>query len=156
MKIEIIAIGDKMPDWVRTGYQQYAHRMPADHRVQLKELKAVVRGKNPSIPAIVAEEHKRIVNALPAQAHVVALDVCGKQWTTEQLAEQMRQWREQAKPVVLVIGGADGLAAEMSSTAMQTWSLSHLTLPHYLVRVLLAEQLYRAWSILAGHPYHRS
>jgi 23S rRNA (pseudouridine1915-N3)-methyltransferase len=156
MKIEMIAIGDKMPDWVRTGYQQYASRMPADHAVQLKELKAVVRGKNPSISAIIAEEHKRIISALPARAHVVALDVCGKQWTTVQLAEQMQSWREMAKPVALVIGGADGLSPEMSGLAGQSWSLSKLTMPHYLVRVLLAEQLYRAWSILAGHPYHRA
>ncbi len=156
MKIDLMAIGDKMPAWVETGFNQYAHRLPADFALHLKQVRAVSRGKNPSITKIIAEEEKRLWSAMPDSAHIVALDVAGKQWSTPQLAKQLNFWRELGKPIALVIGGADGLSSNLLDQTAQRWSLSHLTLPHYLVRVIVAEQIYRAWSILNGHPYHRA
>jgi 23S rRNA (pseudouridine1915-N3)-methyltransferase len=156
MKIELLAIGDKMPKWIQTGYEEYAHRLPADSTLQLKQLRAVSRGKNPSIAKIIAEEEKRIISALPNSAHIVVLDVLGKQWSTSELANQMRYWRELGKPIALIVGGADGLSDNLMNQSAQQWSLSKLTLPHYLVRIVIAEQIYRAWSILSGHPYHRA
>ena len=156
MKIELLAIGDKMPAWVAAGFNQYARRLPADSALQLKQVRAVTRGKNPSIPKIIAEEEKRLRSVMPNSAHIVALDVAGKQWSTPQLSEQLSFWRELGKPIALIVGGADGLSPNLLNHADQSWSLSCLTLPHYLVRVIVAEQIYRAWSILNGHPYHRA
>ncbi|MEE9423879.1 MAG: 23S rRNA (pseudouridine(1915)-N(3))-methyltransferase RlmH [Methylococcales bacterium] len=156
MKIDLLAIGDKMPVWVETGFNEYAHRLPTDSVLQLRQVRAVSRGKKPSITKIIAEEEKRLRSAMPNSAHIVALDVMGKQWSTPQLAKQLNFWRELGKPIALVIGGADGLSPNLLSQAAQSWSLSPLTIPHYLVRVIVAEQIYRAWSILNGHPYHRA
>ena len=156
MKTDLLAIGDKMPGWVETGFNEYAHRLPADSALQLKQVRAVSRGKNPSITKIIAEEEKRLLSAMPNSAHIVVLDVEGKQWSTPQLVKQLSFWRELGKPIALVIGGADGLSPNLLSLAAQSWSLSPLTMPHYLVRVIVAEQIYRAWSILNGHPYHRA
>ncbi len=155
MKMELLAIGNKMPTWVQTGFEEYANRLPADSALHLKQIRAVSRGKNASISKIVAEEEKRIASALPNTAHKIVLDVTGKQWNTSELANQLSRWRELGKPVALIIGGADGLSANLINQSDQRWSLSHLTLPHYLVRVIVAEQIYRAWSVLNGHPYHR-
>jgi 23S rRNA (pseudouridine1915-N3)-methyltransferase len=156
MKIELLAIGDKMPTWVATGFNEYARRLPADTALQLKEVRAVTRGKNPSIPKIIAEEEKRLRSVMPNSAHIVTLDVNGKQLSTSQLSEQLSIWRELGKPIALIVGGADGLSSNLLNQTTQSWSLSRLTLPHYLVRVIVAEQIYRAWSILNGHPYHRA
>ena len=145
-----------MPAWIQAGFDEYAHRMPANAALQLKQIRAVTRGKNQSLANIVAEEEKRLLSAMPDSAHRVVLDVKGKQWNTPELAEQFSFWRELGKPVVLMIGGADGLSANILKQSAQQWSLSHLTLPHYLVRVIVAEQIYRAWSILNQHPYHRN
>ena len=155
MKIEILAIGDKMPNWIKTGFDEYAHRLPVDSALHLKQIKAASRGKNPDIRSIILEEERRLMAAIPKSAHRVALDVKGKQWATPELAEQLNDWRQLGKPLAIIIGGADGLSTAMLNQSEQRWSLSHLTLPHYLVRIILAEQLYRAWTILNNHPYHR-
>ncbi len=144
-----------MPAWIQAGFEEYTRRLPVDSSLQLKQIRAVSRGKNPSIATIIAEEDKRLLAAIPASAHRVVLDITGKQWNTQELAEQYSYWRELGKPIVLVVGGADGFSQTMISQSAQRWSLSHLTLPHYLVRVIVAEQIYRAWSILNRHPYHR-
>lgn len=155
MKIQLIAIGDKMPKWAKAGFQEYATRMPADMSLELKQVRAATRTKNYSTATIIKEEEKRLQAVIPDSSHLIALDVNGSQWSTEQLAEQVRQWRELAKPVVMIIGGADGLSEQLITQSRQRWSLSRLTFPHYLVRVLIAEQLYRTWTILNHHPYHR-
>lgn len=155
MKIQLIAIGDKMPQWAKAGFQEYANRMPADMSLELKQVRAATRTKNQSTATIIKEEQKRLQAALPDSNHLIALDVNGAHWSTEQLAEQVNHWRELAKPVAMIVGGADGLSEQLIKQSQQRWSLSRLTFPHYLVRVLIAEQLYRAWTILHHHPYHR-
>ncbi|MEX0901055.1 MAG: 23S rRNA (pseudouridine(1915)-N(3))-methyltransferase RlmH [Gammaproteobacteria bacterium] len=144
MRIRLVAVGTRMPRWAADAYHEFATRMPAELRVDLVE-----------IPTGKRDEGARILAQIPGDGHVVALDERGSAWTTRELAEQFTAWRESARPLVLIIGGPDGLAADVRDRAAQVWSLSKLTLPHMLVRVVVAEQLYRAWTILSGHPYHR-
>lgn len=144
-----------MPQWAKTGFLEYANRMPVDMNLELKQIRAATRTKNQSTDTIIKQEEKRLQTALPHSCHLIALDVNGSHWSTEQLAEQVRYWRELAKPIALIVGGADGLSEQLIRQSRQRWSLSRLTFPHYLVRVLIAEQLYRAWTILNHHPYHR-
>ena len=155
MKIRLLAVGHKMPSWVEQGMAEYAKRLPSDCALELVEIVPGHRAKNTPKEKAMQQEAQTILKALRPQDHVVALDVLGKSWSTEQLAEQLNGWRMQGGDVALIVGGPDGLTAEVLSLAKQRWSLSALTLPHPLVRVLLAEQLYRAWSILQGHPYHK-
>lgn len=155
MKIRLLAVGHKMPSWVEQGMAEYAKRLPSDCALELVEIAPGHRAKNTPKEKAMQQEAQAILKALRPQDHVVALDVLGKSWSTEQLAEQLNDWRMQGGDVALIVGGPDGLTAEVLSLAKQRWSLSALTLPHPLVRVLLAEQLYRAWSILQGHPYHK-
>ncbi|MCH9697953.1 MAG: 23S rRNA (pseudouridine(1915)-N(3))-methyltransferase RlmH [Gammaproteobacteria bacterium] len=155
MKIQLIAIGDKMPKWAKAGFEEYANRMPADMSLELKQIRAATRTKHQSTNTIIKQEEKRLQAAISASCHLIALDVNGSHWSTEQLAEQVRHWRELAQPIALIVGGADGLSEPLIRQSRQRWSLSSLTFPHYLVRVLIAEQLYRAWTILNHHPYHR-
>lgn len=155
MKIRLLAVGHKMPSWVEQGMAEYAKRLPSDCALELVEIALGHRAKNTPKEKAMQQEAQAILKALRPQDHVVALDVLGKSWSTEQLAEQLNGWRMQGGDVALIVGGPDGLTAEVLSLAKQRWSLSALTLPHPLVRVLLAEQLYRAWSILQGHPYHK-
>lgn len=145
-----------MPDWVTLAYQDYAARLPREWQLQLHEITAAKRGKNPDVSRLLRDEAQRIFNCLPATATAVALAVEGKQWTTEQLAEQLQQWLQQGRDLAFIIGGADGLDQSVLNRCDQHWSLSKLVFPHALVRVLLAEQLFRAWSILNHHPYHRA
>jgi len=156
MRIHILAIGQKMPAWVTTGYEEYTKRLPKDYCPQLKELPAGQRSKSSDPKRAMAEEAQRLLQALPKDCHVIALDEHGKNWDTKQLAENMGNWSHEGRDVALLIGGADGLSAEVKQRANQLWSLSALTLPHALVRVVLAEQLYRGWSLLTNHPYHRA
>jgi len=144
-----------MPAWVEQGYQEYAKRLPNDCALELVEINPGHRAKNTSKEKAMQQEAEALKKAIRPQDHVVALDVKGKPWSTEQLAENLSNWRMQGGDVALLIGGPDGMTAEVLSLAKQRWSLSNLTLPHPLVRVLMAEQLYRAWSILQGHPYHK-
>lgn len=155
MIIHLIAVGDKMPHWVTQGYLEYAKRMPHACQLQLHEIPAGKRGKNADITRITREEGQKMLAAIPKGALTIALEVQGKAWSTQQLADNMQDWLSQGQHIALLIGGPEGLAEEVRQTAHQQWSLSPLTLPHPLVRVLLSEQLYRAWSLLNNHPYHR-
>ena len=155
MKIHLIAIGDKMPRWVQDGYGEYAGRMPPECRLQLVEISARHRGKNADIARITRDEGRTMLDAIPRDSRVIALEVKGRTWSTEDLARQLENWMASGQDVSLLVGGPEGLSTECRERADQQWSLSPLTLPHPLVRVVVAEQLYRAWSILRNHPYHR-
>ncbi len=157
MKISIVAIGQRQPAWADAAVDDYLARFPSDFKVELKALKAEARSGQTQDPRrALAAEAARIRSALPAGCTVVALDERGKDWTTQQLAQQLSRWRDASEPVAFVIGGPDGLDETIKRAAQLQLRLSSMTLPHALARVLLAEQLYRAWSILAGHPYHRA
>lgn len=156
MQIHLIAVGDKMPRWVQDGFSEYAKRLPPECALRLVEVAAGRRGKNADIPRVMRDESERLLAAVPRGATVVALEVGGASWSTGQLAGQLDTWMNSGHDLALLVGGPDGLTDEVRSAARQLWSLSDLTLPHPLVRVLLAEQLYRAWSILRNHPYHRA
>lgn len=155
MKIRILAVGPKMPSWVNEGAGDYLKRMPRDLPVEFVPLALGARGKNQPSAKAIEQEGNLMLNAIRENDHVIALDLGGKAWSTEQLADQLQNWRESAKDVALLIGGPDGLDPRCLARANQKWALSNLTLPHPLVRVLLAEQLYRAWSISQNHPYHK-
>lgn len=156
MRIHLLAVGTRLPAWVNQGYEEYAKRLPPECRLELTEISAARRTKNTSRSRLVAEEGKRLLDAIPAGAHTVALDEGGKALTTVGLAQTLEQWLGGGRDCALLVGGADGLAADCLNRAERRWSLSPLTLPHGLVRVVVAEQLYRAWSLLRGHPYHRA
>jgi 23S rRNA (pseudouridine1915-N3)-methyltransferase len=155
MQIHLIAIGQKMPDWVQQGYNEYAKRLPRECCLLLKEIAPGKRSKNSDIARIIKEEGDRMLQAIPLQAHVVSLDVTGKPWSTSDLAQSLQRWQNQGQPLALLVGGPEGLADSAKQLAKEAWSLSALTFPHPLVRIIVAEQLYRAWSLLNNHPYHR-
>jgi 23S rRNA (pseudouridine1915-N3)-methyltransferase len=156
MKLNLLAVGTKMPIWVSEGYHEYAKRLPRECQLVLHEIAPAKRGKSGHALQWMEEEGERILAAIPADHHVVSLEVKGKPWTTEQLAEQMKNWLSDGRDVSLLVGGPDGLATKCSQRADQKWSLSALTLPHPLVRIIMAEQVYRAWTVLQNHPYHRA
>ena len=156
MQINLIAVGTRMPAWVDAGYNEYARRMPRECGLELIQIPLGQRTKAQAVERDMNEEEKRMLAATTKDQHVVALDIKGRSWSTEDLADQLRNWMQNGCDVSLLVGGPDGLATECLARARQHWSLSPLTLPHPLVRVLLAEQLYRAWTLLSGHPYHRS
>lgn len=151
----MLAVGSKMPSWIEQGIAEYTKRMPADCRIEIVELPIGPRGKGQSVTKAIEKEGQAMLAAMRPQNTCVALEVLGKPWSTPQLSENMAQWRMQGGDVDLLIGGPDGLSPECVKMARQKWSLSPLTLPHPLVRVLVAEQLYRAWTILNNHPYHK-
>lgn len=151
----MVAVGTRMPDWIEAGYQEFAKRMPREMPLQLVEVKAEPRTTGKKTEALMAAEAQRIAAALPPRCRRVILDERGADLTTRQLAQRMSGWMEGGSDVALIIGGADGLAPEIKESADEMLRLSSLTLPHALVRVLLAEQLYRALSLLKNHPYHR-
>jgi len=155
MKLLIIAVGHKMPDWITDGFNEYVKRMPPELRIELREIKPELRSGSRSAQSVMAAEKTRIEAALPKQATLVMLDERGRDWSTVQLAEALPRWQEAAQDVAFVIGGADGLDPALKARADTLLRLSSLTLPHGMVRVLLAEQLYRAWTITQNHPYHR-
>ncbi|GGA97763.1 MULTISPECIES: 23S rRNA (pseudouridine(1915)-N(3))-methyltransferase RlmH [Agarivorans] len=155
MKIQLVAVGTKMPAWVETAYQEYARRFPKDMPLELIEVNAGKRGKNADIKRILDKEGEATLAVIPKGNRVVTLEVTGKSWTTPQLAQQLEAWKMDGRDVSLLIGGPEGLAPSCIQLAEQRWSLSALTLPHPMVRVIVAETLYRAWSITANHPYHR-
>lgn len=146
MRVTILSVGHKMPAWIQEGFQEYTRRMPPEARVELVELKP---GKSK------ADEGRALLDAVPAGATLLALDEHGKPVTTQGLSAMLAEWMRDAVHPCFAIGGADGLDDTVKSRASRLISLSALTLPHQLVRVVLAEQLYRAWTILARHPYHR-
>lgn len=155
MRINLVAVGTKLPNWVQAGYEEYAKRLTGDCRLQLIEIEAGKRGKNADIARILQNEGERMLAAIPIHSCIIALDVQGQLWNTPQLSQQLQKWQFMGRDISLLIGGPEGLAPACSAKAELKWSLSPLTFPHPLVRVVVAEQLYRAWSLLRGHPYHR-
>jgi 23S rRNA (pseudouridine1915-N3)-methyltransferase len=154
MKLTVVAVGQRVPDWAQVAWDDYAKRFPPELRVELKAVKTEPRASR-TVDQIHAAERQRIEAAIPKGAHVVALDERGTSLATVALAKRLKGWQLEGHDVALVIGGPDGLDPEFKRVAHERIRLSDLTLPHAMVRVLLVEQLYRAWSINAGHPYHR-
>ena len=154
MKLLIVAVGQRVPDWAQTAWDDYAKRFPGELKVELKAIKTEARGSK-TYEQLVAAERTRIEAAIPKGTRVVALDERGTHLTTVALAHKLKAWQLESDDVALVIGGPDGLDPEFRAQAHERIRLSDLTLPHAMVRVLLIEQLYRAWSINANHPYHR-
>lgn len=154
MRITLLSVAGRLPAWVDSGYETYAGRLRGRVQLQLLNVRPGSGAGRPA-PQRCAEQAARLRKALPRGAHVVALDETGECWNSRQLAAQLADWEARHAEVALLVGGADGLDAALRAEAAQCWSLSPLTLPHALVRVLVAEQLYRAWSLLQGHPYHR-
>ncbi len=155
MKLLILAVGHKMPSWITEGFSEYAKRMPREAKIELVEIKPEPRSSGKSPAQIMEAEAQRIRAALPASALCIALDERGATPTTKQLSQQMQDWMRQGRDVAFIIGGADGLHESVKHQAQHLMALSVLTLPHGMVRVLLAEQLYRAHSLMHNHPYHR-
>ena len=156
MNINIISVGHKVPNWVEIAVEDFIKRFPPELKVNLIQIPLIKRGKNPDIKRIRRDEGVKILDAVPAKNVLVALDVKGKKVTTEALSKLLKQWVELSQDISIVIGGPDGLAEEVLNTASIKLSLSDLTFPHTLVKVMLVEQLYRSWSILKNHPYHRA
>jgi 23S rRNA (pseudouridine1915-N3)-methyltransferase len=156
VKCRLIAAGTRLPDWVNAGFREYQKRLRAPLTLELEEIAVATRraGENPS--RAIAREGAAMLAALSPKDHVVALEVEARAMTTAELASWLSAKMRDAKPLALLIGGPDGLAPECRERADESWSLSRLTLPHALVRILVAEQVYRAMSLLAGHPYHRA
>lgn len=155
MRIRLVSVASRMPRWVEEGYQEYAKRLPADLPLELVEIPLATRGKNADVARLMRREGEQMLAAVQPGERIVTLEVTGRPWSTEDLAEQLEGWRLDARNVNLMVGGPEGLAAEVAARSDQRWSLSALTLPHPLVRILLAEQIYRAWTILNRHPYHK-
>ena len=145
-----------MPDWVEKGYAEYAGRLPRECALHLLEISAGKRGSHGDLARIVRTEGERLLAAVPTGSRLIALDERGQEWNTVELAEQLSGWLQEGRNVSLLVGGPDGLDAACRERAERRWSLSRLTLPHPLVRVVVAEQIYRAWSLLRHHPYHRA
>ena len=154
MRLTIVAVGQKVPDWAQTAYDDYAKRFPPELKVELKAVKTEPRGSK-TLENLLAAERSRIEGAIARGCRIVALDERGTAVTTMALAENLKNWQLSGDDVAIVIGGPDGLDAGFKQSAHQRLRLSDLTLPHAMVRVLLIEQLYRAWSITINHPYHR-
>ena len=154
MRLYIVAVGERGPDWAQTAYDDYAKRFPHEIKVELKAVKTEPRGSK-SLETLYAAERERIEAAIPRGTRIVVLDERGTNLTTKALAQRLQDWQLSGDDVALVIGGPDGLDPAFKQAAHERIRLSDLTLPHAMVRVLLIEQLYRAWSVNAGHPYHR-
>ncbi|AXQ28262.1 23S rRNA (pseudouridine(1915)-N(3))-methyltransferase RlmH [Solimonas sp. K1W22B-7] len=156
MKIHLIAVGTRMPGWVETAYEDYAGRMPRECRIQLVEIAVAERGKNADIARLKQAEGEKILKAIPRDSAVIALDENGEALSSKEWSRDMKAWLGSGRDTCLLIGGPDGHAPEVLQRADRRWSLSRLTLPHSMVRVMVAEQLYRAWTLLGNHPYHRA
>jgi 23S rRNA (pseudouridine1915-N3)-methyltransferase len=155
MKLLILAVGNKMPEWITGGFNEYVKRMPREATIALIEVKPEPRTTGKTVAQIMEAEAQRIENALPKDVTRVVLDERGAHLTTKQMAQKMSDWLGGGRDVAFIIGGADGLHESVRNSAQQLLALSAMTLPHGMVRVLLAEQLYRAYSLLHNHPYHR-
>ncbi|MDP2828716.1 MAG: 23S rRNA (pseudouridine(1915)-N(3))-methyltransferase RlmH [Sulfuricellaceae bacterium] len=155
MKLWILAVGTKMPAWVDGAFGEYAKRMPREARVELLEIRPEKRVGGKTAAQMQEAEMARIQSSLPDNVTTIMLDERGAEWSTLELAGQMKNWLQDGRDVAFVIGGADGLHPDLREQAGRLWSLSRLTLPHGMVRVLLAEQLYRAMTVIQNHPYHR-
>jgi len=155
VRLIIAAVGQRPPAWAEAGYEEFARRFPPELRLELKAVKAEPRSGGRPPAQLMQAEAKRIEAALPAGVRRVVLDEHGSRWTTRQLADRLQFWLGDGRDVAFLVGGPDGLDPALKAGADETLRLSDLTLPHAFVRVLLAEALYRAWSLSAGHPYHR-
>ena len=155
MQVSLIAVGQKMPAWVNLGYEEYARRMPPECQLQLIEIPLAKRSKGGDVSRSISREGEQMLTAVKKGNLVVAMEVTGQAWSTPQLAEQLADWMQSGRNIVLLVGGPEGLAPACQQRADLKWSLSKLTLPHPLVRIVIAEQLYRAVSILKHHPYHK-
>jgi 23S rRNA (pseudouridine1915-N3)-methyltransferase len=144
-----------MPKWIVEGVNEYTKRFPADCRLSFTEISPGKRGKSTNIDKVIFEEGQKCLQSIARGNRIIALEVTGKAWTTPDLAEQLERWKMDGRDVSLLIGGPEGLSEECKAAAEQKWSLSDLTLPHPIVRVIVAEALYRAWSVTQNHPYHR-
>lgn len=156
MRITIVAVGQRQPAWADAAVKEYLSRLPAEFKVECKLVKAESRTGNVPLARLLSAEAARVRAAVPGSANLIALDEHGKDWTTQQLADYLRRSRDSAEDMAFVIGGADGLDPDLKREARMLLRLSSMTLPHALAKVMLAEQLYRAWSMLARHPYHRA
>lgn len=155
MHITLLAIGTSMPSWIQTGFQDYIKRLPPHWRFQLIEIAAGKRYKSANLEKILQDENDRLLKTIPKNNLVIALDVQGENWSTAKLAQNLQHWEQQGRDISFLIGGPEGMTKECLAHADQKLSLSALTFPHPLVRIILAEQLYRAYSLMQGHPYHR-
>jgi 23S rRNA (pseudouridine1915-N3)-methyltransferase len=156
MKARLIATGERAPAWVAQGFSEYQKRLSHWLPLELVEIEPGLRGKGRDPQRAIDDEGRRVIAALPKQPYVVALDVPGKPYSSEQLAQRMEHWRTLGRDMAFLIGGPEGHSAEVVKLADERWSLGPLTLPHMLVRLVMAEQLYRAAAMLANHPYHRA
>ena len=155
MRLMVVAVGQRVPTWAQTAWDDYAKRFPPELKLQLKAIKTEPRAGGKTAAQLMAAERQRIEAAIPKGTHTVVLDERGTALTTQALASRLGDWQGLGGDVALVIGGPDGLDPELRRSAQERVRLSDLTLSHAMVRVLLVEQLYRAWSVNAGHPYHR-
>jgi 23S rRNA (pseudouridine1915-N3)-methyltransferase len=155
VKLRLLAAGTRIPEWVDAGFADYAGRMPRECRLDLREIPLSRYRRSGDTARAVRDEGERMLGAIGPSDLVVALDVGGRSFGTADLADQLDRWLHAGSDVSFLVGGPDGLSRECLARAGMRWSLSPLTLPHALVRIVVAEQLYRAWSILKGHPYHR-
>jgi 23S rRNA (pseudouridine1915-N3)-methyltransferase len=156
MKIRLLAMGSRMDEWVRDGYLSYVERLPREIRLELVEVPLARRSPGTPVTTARQKEGEKLLKLLRPGEYVVALDEGGTAWSSTELADRLRGWLRSQPELALVIGGPDGLTDEVRRRAQAVWSLSALTFPHGLVRILVAEQLYRAWTILQGHPYHKA
>ncbi|MGH8398678.1 MAG: 23S rRNA (pseudouridine(1915)-N(3))-methyltransferase RlmH [Gammaproteobacteria bacterium] len=156
MRIHLLAAGTRLPSWINAGFDEYAGRLPPECKLLLKEIPLGAGRRSGDVAKAIAQEGAKMLVTIPPGAGVVALDVRGKSFSTEELSRQLNHWLQDGCDLAVLVGGPDGLAPDCLARAELKWSLSPLTLPHGLVRVLVAEQIYRAWSLLKGHPYHRA
>lgn len=155
MQIQLVSVGNRMPAWVCAGYEEYVKRLPRECELKLREIAPGKRGKNPDIARLMMDEGQRMLQAVSTGDHVVALDLSGREWDTPGLSTTLARWLAGGRDVSLLVGGPEGLWSGCLDRANERWCLSRLTLPHPLARIVVAEQLYRAWSLLQNHPYHR-
>jgi len=156
MEVTLLAIGTRMPKWIDSGYQEYAKRLGRDCRLTLKEIPSPRRSNSEDSKSVCKKEGELLLAALPKGAYVIALDEHGKLQSTQSIADKLQQLRETSQSLALLIGGADGLSEQVLQHCSEKWSLSRLTFPHAMVRVIVAEQIYRSISLLNSHPYHRA
>lgn len=156
MQLRVAAVGQRMPGWVSEAWTEYARRMPPSLPLSLREISLAKRSKNADTKRLTTLESRALYEAMPKRGRVIALDIRGQAWSTDKLANRLEQWMGEGRDVGFMIGGPEGIDAEIIRKADERWSLGPLTLPHPLVRVVLIEQLYRAWTITQNHPYHRA
>jgi 23S rRNA (pseudouridine1915-N3)-methyltransferase len=156
IEIRIISVGKRAPSWIQNGCQEYLKRLGHELNVNLHEIQTPKRSKNDSIPSLLEKESELIQKDIPEKYHVIALDEKGQAFSTRDVSSRLDEWQLMDRNICFIIGGPDGLHHSIKESANELWSLSMLTLPHMMVRVVLLEQIYRAWCVLKGHPYHRA